>query len=140
MSYQAYQKIQEAVETPSQVEYRLFAKVTAALRDIADKPNTDPAVVKALDWNRRMWSTFASDCGATGNQLPKETRASIISLSLFVSKHSSQVIRGKAKVEALISINKTIMEGLARQSQLQLEQQQQVPANEPRPMPVDHTS
>lgn len=119
MSYQAYQKIQQSTETPSQVEFRLFAKVTGALRDVENLDCRDAKLIKALDWNRRMWSTFASDCGAEGNELPKQTRASIISLSLFVSRYSSTVVRGKGTIGALIKINKTIMEGLAQQSRLQ---------------------
>ena len=119
MSYQAYKRAQTSAETPSQIEYRLFAQVTNALLDVKDKPVTDPATISALDWNRRMWSTFSTDCGAKGNQLPNELRAAIISLSIWVSKHSSLVMRGKESIENLININKTVMEGLADQAKLQ---------------------
>lgn len=119
MSYQAYRTAQTSAETPSQIEYRLFAQVTNALLDVQDKPVTDPATIAALDWNRRMWSTFSTDCGAKGNQLPNELRAAIISLSIWVSKHSSLVMRGKENIENLININKTVMEGLADQAKLQ---------------------
>lgn len=130
MSYQAYQKVQQSSETPSQVEYRLFAQVTNALMAVQGKPPRDPEVVKALDWNRRMWSTLSTDCGAKGNQLPSELRAGIISLSLFVSKHSSEVMRGKETVEELIGINRTIMEGLAAQAELQKKQQENASATQ----------
>ena len=119
MSYQAYKRAQTSAETPSQIEYRLFAQVTNSLLDVKDKPVTDPATIAALDWNRRMWSTFSTDCGAKGNQLPDELRAAIISLSIWVSKHSSLVMRGKESIENLININKTVMEGLADQAKLQ---------------------
>jgi flagellar protein FlaF len=67
---------------------------------------------EALDWNRRVWSAFAADCGAEGNGLPDSLRAGIISLSLFVSKHSSAVLRDGADMEPLIDINRTVMQGL----------------------------
>jgi flagellar protein FlaF len=66
----------------------------------------------ALDWNRRVWTAFASDCGAENNGLPASIRAGLISLSIFVSKHSSAVLREDADMEPLIDINRTIMQGL----------------------------
>jgi flagellar protein FlaF len=66
----------------------------------------------ALDWNRRVWSAFATDCGAEGNGLPDALRAGIISLSLFVSRHSSAVLREGADIDPLIDINRTVMQGL----------------------------
>lgn len=123
MSYQAYQKAQTSAETPSQVEYRLFAQVTNALIAVKDQPITDPKTISALDWNRRMWSVFSSDCGTKGNSLPDQLRAGIVSLSIWVSKHSSLVMRGSERIDSLIDINKTIMEGLAEQAELQANSQ-----------------
>lgn len=119
MSYQAYKKAQTSAERPSQVEYRLFAQVTNALIQAKERDVRDIQMVEALDWNRRMWSTFSSDCGTEGNQLPDQLRASIISLSIWVSKHSSAVMRGTESIDDLININRTIMEGLADQEKLQ---------------------
>ena len=134
MSYQAYQRAQTSAETPSQIEYRLFAQVTNALVDVKDKAVTDPATIAALDWNRRMWSVFSTDCGAKGNQLPNELRAAIISLSIWVSKHSSLVMRGQERIENLININKTVMEGLANQAKLQAAAQSEAQQNNANPV------
>ncbi len=65
-----------------------------------------------------MWSAFALDCSDDTNQLPESLRASIISLSLFVSKHSSAVIRSGADMDTLIDINRMIMQGLEAQAQI----------------------
>ena len=119
MSYQAYQRAQQSSETPSQVEYRLFVQVTNALIAARDNGLKGADLVSVLDWNRRMWSVLSSDCGTEGNTLPSTLRAGIVSLSIWVSKHSSFVMRGEEKVDDLISINRTIMEGLADQAKLQ---------------------
>lgn len=117
MSLEAYRKTQNQSETPQQIEYRLFASVTRALIEIRDTDKPTPQqMIDAMDWNRRMWSTLSSDCGVAGNQLPKELRAQIISLALWVSRYSSEVARGKADIDALIDVNKAIMEGLAQQA------------------------
>lgn len=115
MSLEAYQKTQTAAETPSDTEYRLFSQVTRSLIDARDKKATGIELVQALDWNRRLWSTLSTDCGAAGNKLPESLRAAIISLSIWVSRYSSEVARRKADIDALIDVNRSIMEGLAMQ-------------------------
>lgn len=115
MSLQAYERAQNTTQSPRQVEYRLFGQVTGALIEARDGGSRDKRFFEALDWNRRMWSTLSSDCGAKGNGLPDTLRARIVSLSIFVTKYSSRVALGKADIQDLIEINKTIMEGLAMQ-------------------------
>lgn len=116
MSYRAYEKIQSENDTPSQTEFRLFAQVTKALQDASALNRLDPAFVKALDWNRRMWSTLSTDCALPGNKLPDKTRAGIVSLAIWVSRHSSKVARGQGSIDALINVNRTIMGGLSKQA------------------------
>jgi len=116
MSLKAYQKTQKANEKPQQTEYRLFTEVTRALLDVKDLPKLDVKLHEALHWNRQMWSTLATDCAVEGNKLPDQLRAQIISISIWVGKYSSQVARGEEDIQALIDINKNVMEGLAMQA------------------------
>ncbi|MEQ1864413.1 MAG: flagellar biosynthesis regulator FlaF [Micropepsaceae bacterium] len=116
MSLQAYHKAQRSTERPRDTEYRLFAQVTQALIEAGRKGRADlTGLIDALDWNRRMWSVLASDCASNGNKLPDALRAQIVSLSLWVSRYSSEVARTGATLEPLIDINKTIMAGLSPQ-------------------------
>ena len=121
MSLETYQKTQTATETPRQTEYRLFAEVTRSLIDAKDCSKLDKKLHEALHWNRQLWSTLATDCAVEGNQLPAQLRAQIVSISIWVGKYSSQVAKGQESLEALIDINKNIMEGLAMQAKLQSE-------------------
>ncbi|MFT3722329.1 MAG: flagellar biosynthesis regulator FlaF [Hyphomonadaceae bacterium] len=114
MSIQAYQNAAKKTEGPRQAEYRAFAAATRGLIDAASLPATEVGRrMEALALNRRLWSLLAADCSADGNQLSQSLRAQIISLSLFVDKHSSQVMREGASFDVLIDINRTIMQGLA---------------------------
>ncbi|WP_296599251.1 flagellar biosynthesis regulator FlaF [Phenylobacterium sp.] len=116
MSLQAYQQAATRAENPRDMEYRLFAQVTRALMEASKLDRTEVAKrVDALDWNRRLWSTLGADCARTGNQLPAPLRASIISLSIWVNKHTTLVIRNQEDFEPLIEINRMIMQGLAAQ-------------------------
>ena len=113
MSLKAYQQTQTVTETPRNTEYRLFGQVTGALIDAARAGHDDFAKLSdAIGWNRRLWMTLAADCASENNQLPEQVRAGIISLSIWVSKYSSNILRRKASLEPLIDVNKTIMEGL----------------------------
>lgn len=117
MSLNAYQAAATRSEDPRSTEYRLFAQVTRSLMQASEADKLDIRTrIDALDWNRRVWTNLATDCASADNQLPDQVRAAIISLSIFVSKHTSVVMRGEDDFEVLIDINKTIMQGLAPQA------------------------
>lgn len=114
MSLNAYKAAATRAENPRELEYRLFGEVTRALMHAATVDRTDIATrIAALDWNRRLWSALATDCSDPDNALNMGMRAQIISISLFVSKHSSAIMRGEEDFEPLIDINRSIMQGLA---------------------------
>ena len=72
-------------------------------------------LMQPLHRNREMWSVFVTDCGARGNGLPNELRAQIISIGLWVERFTSDVVAGREPIGELISVNRTIMEGLRGQ-------------------------
>ena len=114
MSIQAYQNAARKTESPRQTEYRAFAVATRGLIDAASLPETEVGRrAEALAMNRRLWSLLASDCAAEGNSLPQQLRAQIISLAMFVDRHSSAVMRQGASLDVLVEINRSIMQGLS---------------------------
>ena len=112
MTHKAYQNTQAITEDPRATEYRLFGLVTGALIDAQKKHVSGGPLAEAVDWNRKLWRTLASDCLDDRNQLPKEVRAQIVSLSLLVTKYSKQVTRTGTPMDPLIQVNRTIMQGL----------------------------
>jgi len=116
MSLTAYQSTLKATENPRDVEYRLFGQVTRALMEATPLPRTDPKVIAAIDWNRRMWSALANDCSSDANAMPPQMRAGIISISMWVARYSSQVMGSSMPFDPLIDINRTIMQGLAQRA------------------------
>lgn len=118
MSLQAYQQAAARSENPRDAEYRLFGQVTRALITASEIPPEDVrGRIDALDWNRRLWSALAADCSDSGNTLPMPLRAQIISLSMWVSRHTSAVIRREEDIDPLIDINRIMMQGLSGQSE-----------------------
>ena len=114
MSVNKYRNAQATTENPRQTEYRLFAEVTKSLIANQDKNAVDPDCIKAIDWNRRLWITLQTDLAGDENDYPDDLKAQLISLAIWVDKHSRRAMRGQARIGPLISVNRTIMEGLAQ--------------------------
>ena len=116
MSLQVYQQAARQADTPRETEYRLFGDVTRALIAASKVPPDDFTTrIDALDWNRRLWTVLANDCSRDENPLPAPLKAQIISLSLWVNRHSSAIMRREEEFEPLIEVNRIIMQGLQRQ-------------------------
>lgn len=119
MSYAAYQKTTHISEDPRTREYRIFIEVTAALERHANDDGITPGLGEALHHNRTLWNTLADDLGDPGNLLPSELKGSLLSLAIWVNRHSSAVLRREASVQALIDVNRMIIKGLSPQSAAQ---------------------
>lgn len=117
MSIQAYQRASAQAESPREAEYRVFAMVTAGLLQAKERGRAHlPTLAEALDKNRRLWTTLATDCADSQNALPEKLRAQIISLAMWVSRHSSAVLQDGDDLDPLIDVNRSIMQGLAAQA------------------------
>ena len=114
MSLNAYKQAAQRAETPREMEYRLFGQVTRALMAASELDPLEIAQrMDALDWNRRVWTALSNDCSSNGNKLPPSVRASIISLSLWVGRHTTAVMRNQEDFAPLIEINRMMMAALA---------------------------
>lgn len=112
MSLNAYHQARTYSETPRAVEYRLINEVTRELVRARDEGLTGIALAPALHRNREMWGTFSIMCEDERNQLPYDLRARIVSLALWVNRHTSAVVRGREDMGDLIEVNRAIMAGL----------------------------
>lgn len=115
----AYKKTITQTATTRDTEYRLLAQVTAELIKAIDNSKSagqDPTkmsqVASALNWNKQVWDVFVEDCGTAGNQLPRELRAAIVSLGIWVTKETALALEGEGDIDSLIAVNRDIMKGL----------------------------
>ena len=114
MSIKAYQRAATQADSPRELEYRAFGQVTAALVRIKEGPQEGaPPLIEAVEANRRLWTLLGADCAIPENQLPPALRAHIISLSLWVTRYTREVLLEAVALDPLIDVNRTIMEGLA---------------------------
>ena len=100
---------------PRQTEYRAFAVATRGLIDAAALPAAEVGRrAEALAKNRRLWMRcWPPTAPPRATRCRKALRAQIISLSIFVDRIRSAVMREGASFDVLIEINRTIMQGLS---------------------------
>jgi len=112
MSLAAYQRAHRAAEHPRAMEGRLLAEISREIEQAWNAGERGARLMPALHRNREMWSTFAAACGGSANGLPPELRAGIISLSLWVDRHTSAIMAGREVVAPLLEVNRMLMDGL----------------------------
>jgi flagellar protein FlaF len=117
MSLNAYRRTQSIIATPRETERRLMSQITGELIDARDAGLRGAALMPALHRNREVWGHFASMCSLDDNQLPDSLRASIISLALWVERHTSAVATGRDSIEDLIIVNRALIEGLSGENE-----------------------
>lgn len=108
--YGAYQTAQKAATGPIQMEADIMGRITREIE--AYKAKGGPDFVKALYRNVQLWNALSADLLSEDNKLPEQVKASLISLSIFVERHTEKVVAKQASVDALIDVNRSIIAGL----------------------------
>lgn len=111
--YAVYNRAQNVTDEPRAIEYRLLAQVTAALNRARESKGDMPKLVDAVLWNKQVWDAFMCDLAGDGNRLPKDLRAKLIGLALWVARETVAVMDGAGDLDSLISVNRTVMQGLS---------------------------
>ncbi|HEX6979201.1 MAG TPA: flagellar biosynthesis regulator FlaF [Alphaproteobacteria bacterium] len=112
MSHQVYARTQGVTESPRATEYRLLAQVTYALTQAKEDPANVKKTSDAVLSNMKLWNAFVNDLSHPGNQLPKDLKSRLISLGLWVVRECHAVLDGKGDIDAMILVNRNIMQGL----------------------------
>ncbi len=95
------------------MEYKIFAKITHKLKSVDEKDRDRfPELAAAVADNSRLWAALAEDLMSDNNKLSPEMKGQLISLAMFVARHTHAVLSGRESVEPLIDINTSIMRGL----------------------------
>ncbi len=111
----AYSRIHKIGGNPRATEARAFMEAARRLSEaqkiVDDEPDTYRAALR-LNW--RLWTIIQSDVSGPDNPLPADLKANVISLSIFVDKHTLNALGEPAasKLDVLININRNLAAGL----------------------------
>lgn len=71
------------------------------------------AAVEAVHFANRVWTTFLDDLGSPENALPKELRANLISIGLWVLREAEEIRQGRSEnFDGLIEVTQIIRDGI----------------------------
>jgi len=124
MSVTAYKRTISHTEAPRQIERRILAQVTSELENQFHAFDTAERKMDRLQlladgirhslWkNQMVWMAFKMDLAEHENGLSPELRASIMSLAIWVEKHTQSVLAGGKTIKPLVDINRSIIDGLS---------------------------
>ncbi|HWK39545.1 MAG TPA: flagellar biosynthesis regulator FlaF [Hyphomicrobium sp.] len=107
----------DVLESSSQVtrerERQAFERCLELLKAADEKGTNSFEAIDALSYCRRMWATLLEDLASAENALPKELRAQIISIGLWVVRESESIRLGETTdFKPLIEVTTALFEGL----------------------------
>lgn len=69
--------------------------------------------IEALHFCRRLWAVLVEDLAHPGNALPKQLRADLISIGIWIMRELEEIRLGRSKnFKGIIDITRAIAEGL----------------------------
>jgi flagellar protein FlaF len=93
---------------------RLALDRSIALMELAAAADANAAAVaRAVAFASKLWTVLIEDLAAPSNGLPKELRAQIVSIGLFILRELESIRAGRSRSLAdVIAVSKAIREGL----------------------------
>lgn len=94
-------------------ERLLFERCLELFKAASEKGANSREAIEALDYCRRIWATFLEDLASPENALPKQLRAEIISIGLWVIRETEDIRLGKSTdFKPLIEVTTALHDGL----------------------------
>lgn len=101
--------VADAKDRERQVLTRSIELLTAARAAGAGSPEA----IDAILFMNRVWTALLSDLGSPDNELPKELRANLISIGLWLLREGEAIRQGRSEnFDGLIEISQIIRDGL----------------------------
>jgi flagellar protein FlaF len=113
----AYKQTIKATISGRDLEASVLTKAAHLLKDCQDHWDEEgrfKRLDEALTFNQKIWTIFQDELAREDNSLPKEVRANILNLSLFIDKRIVETMKAPTpdKLDMIISINLNLAAGL----------------------------
>lgn len=110
----SYNEIQtDSVADARDRERQVLSRSIDLLSDARERGAGSREAVDAIHFVNRIWTTFLEDLASTENELPKELRANLISVGLWVLREAEEVRQGRSQnFEGLIEVSQIIRDGI----------------------------
>ncbi len=114
MSSSYYAEVLEDSSADSREREReVIKRSIVMLNNAREKGHNSREAIDALYYLDRLWSLLLDDLANEGNRLPKELRASLISIGIWILREAESIRNGGSQgFDGLIDISETICQGL----------------------------
>ncbi|OQM77052.1 flagellar biosynthesis regulator FlaF [Manganibacter manganicus] len=94
-------------------ERQLLTRSIDLLTTAATSGANSLQAVEALHFTNRVWSVLIEDLGSPDNALPKELRANLISIGLWLLREIEDIRQGRTdNFDGLIEVSQIIRDGI----------------------------
>lgn len=110
----SYSEIQtDSVADAKDRERQVLSRSIDLLSAAKDQGPSSREAIDAIHFVNRIWTTFVQDLGNPENELPKELRANLISIGLWLLREAEEVRQGRSEnFEGLIEVSQIIRDGM----------------------------
>ena len=113
LAHKAYGEVRNRTADNRSIERALFRQITDAMIEAQDAKQSDPEKwANAISRNLDLWTLLATDLMHPENKLHDGLRKSLLELSIFVRRTSTEILSGSDGLADLIDINESIIKGL----------------------------
>ncbi|WP_159589117.1 flagellar biosynthesis regulator FlaF [Chelativorans xinjiangense] len=110
----SYSEVQtDSVADAKDRERQLLTRSIDLLATARDAGPNARETTEAILFMNRVWTSLISDLGSPDNELPKELRANLISIGLWLLREGEEVRQGRSdNFDGLIEVSQIIRDGL----------------------------
>ncbi len=111
---QAYGDAERPTLSGRALEGRAFARAAQLLHEATTMPSDRRRAIRALRYNHQLWTIMQAVLQGPDNELPPETVAHLLSLSLFVDRRTAEALADSdsTQLSVLIEIDRSVSQGL----------------------------
>ena len=94
-------------------ERQLLTRSIEMLCEERDAGADSMQAIEAIHFTNRVWTSLIEDLGSPENALPKELRANLISIGLWLMRESEDLRQGRSdNFDGLIEVTEIIRDGI----------------------------
>lgn len=110
----AYSEIQtDSVADARDRERQVLTRSIDLLDSAREQGAGSRAAIEAIHFLNRVWTAFLEDLASEDNALPKELRANLISIGLWLLREAEEIRQGRSEnFEGLIEVSQIIRDGM----------------------------
>lgn len=110
----SYSEVQtDSIADAKDREYQLLSRSIDLLTAARETGPGSREAIEAILFMNRVWTALIEDLGSPENALPKELRANLISIGLWLLREGEEVRQGRSEnFDGLIEVSEIIRDGL----------------------------